>query len=97
MKKVELLKLTPEYKEASRGKKAAMVSALKYGPDFHKKIGSKGGVGGTEETRLKKGFGSMDKERLIEVGRKGGEKSRKDNVNIAGTGLGYERLESDTR
>ncbi len=73
MNKVAQLKKTEAYKLASRGQKTRMTTELKYGENFHAKIGKKGG----EIKNDNKGFGSATSEQLAAWGRKGGQKSRK--------------------
>lgn len=58
-----------------RGKKPAFKVRdilLARDPQYYQKIGALGG-----RARVKKGFGLMDKEKLRQVGAKGGRRSRK--------------------
>lgn len=54
------------------GKKAAETNKKRYGKDFYKKIGAKGG----KKTGVKKGF-AANPELASKAGRKGGRKSRR--------------------
>lgn len=54
------------------GRKAAIKNKA-YDPDFYKKIGRKGGLGGKGTAR---GFALMSKKRVKELGRKGGSANR---------------------
>lgn len=56
------------------GEKAARRNKEKYGSDFYKNIGRKGG--NTPKTRPS-GFAAMPRERVSEIGRKGGSISRR--------------------
>lgn len=53
------------------GRKAAETNKRKYGPNFYKNIGSKGGI-----VKTRKGF-ALDHERAVSAGRKGGAISRR--------------------
>ena len=55
------------------GAKAAQTNKQRYGIDFYKSIGSKGG----KKSSPTKGFGGMDKEKVSAAGRKGGTISRR--------------------
>lgn len=55
------------------GLKAAQKNKEKYGNDYYARIGAIGG----KKPHPNKGFGSMEPERRIEVGRKGGTISRR--------------------
>lgn len=65
------------------GIKCRDTNYLKYGRDFYKIQGRKGG----SKSGITKGFGCMDKERLKEIGRKGGSNSKR------GKGKPYKILE----
>lgn len=54
-------------------KKARETMILKYGDDYYSQIGRRGG----KKSNNKKGFGSMDKTKLAEAGRKGGRISKR--------------------
>lgn len=54
------------------GKKAAVTNKLRYGPDFYRHIGAKGGRNGNTG-----GFASATPEFRRECGRKGGLKSKR--------------------
>ena len=55
------------------GMKASETNRRKYGSDFYREIGRKGG----SKLNPNKGFASMSQEKLQEVGRKGGTKSKR--------------------
>lgn len=57
-------------KEAAQ--KAAATMRAKFGPDYFKQIGKHGGAAGNHAA---KGFGSMPKERVIELAHKAGARS----------------------
>lgn len=54
------------------GKATAETNKRKYGEDYYKKIGAMGG-----KKLVPKGFATMDKAKLAEIGRKGGLISRR--------------------
>jgi hypothetical protein len=54
------------------GIRAAETNKRKYGPNFYKNIGSKGGI-----VQTKKGFALMSAEKVSAAGRKGGAISRR--------------------
>lgn len=56
------------------GLKATITNKERHGADFYSKIGKKGGSAFWQDS-ANKGFASMDKERLSEVGRRGGKQS----------------------
>jgi hypothetical protein len=57
-------------KEAAR--KAAATMRAKFGEDYFKRIGKTGGASGDHE---RKGFGSMDHERVVEIAHKAAARS----------------------
>ena len=61
-------------------KKAMEAIRAKYGEDFHKNIGSKGGKKGSADGTIK-GFALMTPEKRKAAGALGGKKSRRNNVN----------------
>lgn len=67
----------------SGGLKASKTNKEKYGDDFYKRIGSRGG-----RARGPKGFARMDPEKRAEAGRKGGRRSRRNGVS---TGQGKKK------
>lgn len=56
------------------GRRAAQTNKELYGEDFYKNIGA---MGGRATYHGKKGFASMDKDKVAEAGRKGGSVSRR--------------------
>ena len=54
------------------GRKATQTIKERYGDDFYREIGRRGGQNGHWG-----GFNTMDKEKVRECGRKGGKKSRR--------------------
>ncbi len=54
------------------GAKASQTNKEKYGADFYKNIGAKGG-----KAKVPKGFATLSRERLREICIKGGTKSRR--------------------
>ena len=55
------------------GMKASETNRRKYGSDFYREIGRKGG----RKSNPNKGFASMPQEKLQEIGRKGGKISKR--------------------
>lgn len=55
------------------GVKASETNRRKYGSDFYREIGRKGG----RKLNPNKGFASMSSERVSEIGRKGGKISKR--------------------
>lgn len=58
---------------ATGGKLASMVNRAKYGEDYYQKIGQAGGA----VKGVNKGFAGMDREKVVEAGRKGGKISKR--------------------
>jgi len=54
------------------GKQASITNRNKYGEDYYKKIGQKGG-----SAKVPKGFARMPKEKVMLAGEKGGSISRR--------------------
>lgn len=54
------------------GKKTSESNKKNYGDDFYIKIGQKGG-----SAKVPKGFAKMDRDKVVEAGRKGGSISRR--------------------
>lgn len=54
------------------GRKASKTNKKRYGKDFYVNIGAKGG-----KALVPKGFARMDKEKVIEAGKKGGSISKR--------------------
>ena len=60
-----------------QGKKAAATLKARYGSDFYRMLGSKGGKKTHADGAKPKGFAAMTLEKRSAAGRKGGLKSRK--------------------
>lgn len=58
------------------GIKAKQQHIARYGEDYYQRIGEKGGISGTPETRKRKGFGS-NRELARTAGLKGGRIGRR--------------------
>lgn len=59
---------------SERGRKIREANYKRYGRDYYKELGRKGGKA---KHRFKTGFAQMDREKVVEAGRKGGTNSRR--------------------